>query len=54
MVGIKITVFVIFDSAWTQILAPKGSNMKFLKQDFNFQSLIKTEAILLPSIWLKD
>ena len=32
----------------------KGPNMEFLKQNFNFQSLIKTEAILLPSMWLKD
>ena len=27
----------------------KGQNMKFLKQNFNFQSLRKTEAISLPS-----
>ena len=33
---------------------PKGQNMEFLKQNFNFQSLRKTEIILLPSMWLKD
>ena len=26
----------------------KGQNMEFLKQNFNFQSLRKIEAILLP------
>ena len=28
--------------------------MEFLEQNFNFQSLIKREAMLLPSMWLKD
>ena len=32
----------------------KSLNMEFIKQNFTFQSLIKTEAILLPSMWLKD
>ena len=32
----------------------KGQNMEFLKQNLNFQSLRKTEVILLPSMWLKD
>ena len=32
----------------------KDPNMKFLQQNFNFQSLMKTGAILLPSMWLKD
>ena len=32
----------------------KGPSMEFFKQNFNFQSLITTEAILLPSLWLKD
>ena len=31
---------------WPQI----GPNKEFLKQNFNFQSLRKTEAILLPSM----
>ena len=35
---------------WSQ----KGQNVEFLKQNFIFQSLRKTEAILLPSMWLKD
>ena len=54
MTGMKIAFFVIFDPTWTQILAPKDPNMEFLKQNFNSQSLRKTEAILLPSMWLKD
>ena len=29
---------------------PKSQNMEFLKQNFNFQSLRKTEGILLPSM----
>ena len=48
--GLKITFCVIFDSNQTDILDPKGPNMEFLKQNFNFQSLRKTEAILLPSM----
>ena len=51
--GMKIASFVIFDATWTHILAPKDPNMKFLKQNFNFQSLRKTEAIL-PKLRLKD
>ena len=50
MTGMKIAFFVIFDPTWTQILAPKDRNMEFLKQNFNSQSLRKTEAILLPSM----
>ena len=50
----KIAFFAIFDPTWTHILAPKGLNMEFFRQNFNFQSLRKTEAILLPSMWLKD
>ena len=42
---IKIVFLAIFDQSWTNILAPKGSNMEFLKQSFNFQSIRKTEAI---------
>ena len=29
-------------------------NVEVLKQNFNFQFLRETEAILLPSMWLKD
>ena len=43
-----------FDPTWTHILAPKDPNMEFHKQNFNFQSLRNTEAILLPIMWLKD
>ena len=48
--GMKITLLAIFEPTWTHILAPKGPNMEFLKQNFNFQSLRKTEAIVLPSM----
>ena len=48
--GLKIAFFAIFDSNQAHILEPKGPNMEFLKQNFNFQSLGKTEAILLPSM----
>ena len=51
--GIKIAFSAIFDPTWTHILAPKGANMEFLKQSFNFQSPRETEAILLPNMWLK-
>ena len=46
--GMKIVFFSIFDPIWTHILAPKDPNMEFLKDNFNFQSLAKTESILLP------
>ena len=46
--SMKIAFFPIFNPTWTQILAPTGPNMGFLKQNFNFQSLRKAEAILLP------
>ena len=46
--GMKITFFVIFDSTWTNIFVSKGPNMELFKQNFNFQSIRKTEAILLP------
>ena len=48
MAGIKTVFLSIFKPTWTHILAPKGLNMEFLKQNFNFQSMRKTEAILLP------
>ena len=43
--GMKIAFIVKFS---TQIVEPKGPNMVFLKQNFNFQSLRKAEALLLP------
>ena len=48
--GMKIAFFATLDPTWTHTLAPKGPNMEFLEQNFNFQSLRITEAILLPSI----
>ena len=47
-----IAFFAIFDPTWTYILATKGPNMEFLKQSFNFQLVRRTEAILLPIVWL--
>ena len=44
----KIAFLLIFDPIWAYILAPTGPNMGFLKQNFDFQSLRKTEAIILP------
>ena len=52
--GMKIAFSAIFDPTWTHILAPKGPNMEFLKKNFNFQSLRKTEVMLLPGMSLKD
>ena len=46
--SIKIAFFPIFDPTWTHILVPTGSNIVFLRQNFNLQSLRRTEAILLP------
>ena len=43
----KIAFFDIFEPTWTNIQAPVGPNMGLLEQNFNFQSLRKTEAILL-------
>ena len=43
----KIAIFPIFDPTWTHILALTSPNIGFLKQNFNFQSLRKTEAIFL-------
>ena len=45
--SMKIAFFGIFDPTWSHILAPTDPNMGFLKQNFNFQSLRKTEAIIL-------
>ena len=45
---VKITAFFATQPEfWPQ----KSPNMKFLKQNFNFQSLIKTEAILGYKVW---
>ena len=52
--GMKIAFFAVFDPTWPHILAPKGPNMEFLKKNFSFQCLRKTEVILLPSMSLKD
>ena len=46
--SMKIALFPIFDPIWSHIFAPTDLNMKFLKQNFTFQSLRKTGAILLP------
>ena len=48
--GMNIAFFTIFDPTWSHILAPTGSNMGYLEVKFNFQSLRKTEAILLPTM----
>ena len=45
--GIKITFFAILDTIWTHILAPKDPSKEFFKQNFSFQSIRKTEVILL-------
>ena len=50
--SMNIAFFAIFGPIhWTHILAPTGSNMGFLKHNFDFQSLRKTEVILLPIMW---
>ena len=54
MAGMKIVIFAIFDPTWAQLLAPKGPSMEFLKQNFIFKSLRKTEGILLPIIRLTN
>ena len=45
--GMKTTFFVNFDPIWTHILAPKDPYIEFFKQNFSFQSIRKTEVILL-------
>ena len=47
MVADMKNFFVIFDPTWTHILPLKDPNKNLLKQYFNFQSIRKTEAILL-------
>ena len=49
----KIAFFDIFEPTWTNNKAPAGPNMGLLKQNFNFQSLRKTKAILLLIMWLE-
>ena len=46
----KITFLVIFTLNWTHILVPKHSNIEFLEQHFDFQSIRKTEDISLMSL----
>ena len=48
--GMKIAFFAIFDPTKTHVLFQKSPNMEFLNQNINFQSLRKTEAILLSFI----
>ena len=48
--GMKIAFFAIFDQHGPTFWPPKGQNMEFLQQNFNFQSLRKTELVLLPSM----
>ena len=52
--GMKIAFSATYDPTWTHILALKGPKVEFIKQNFSFQSLRKTETILLSSMWLKD
>ena len=53
-VGIEVAGMKIFLPFLTQrrpaFWLPNGQNVEFLKQNFNFQSLKKTEVILLPSM----
>ena len=46
--GMTIAFFAIFDPTWTHIFVPNAPNMELLKKNFDFQSIRKTEAILLP------
>ena len=48
--GMKIPFFAISDQHEPTFRPPKGQNMEFLKENFNFQSLRKTEVILLPTM----
>ena len=45
--GMKTIFFAIFDPIWSHILAPKDPTKEFFKQNFSFQSIKKTEVILL-------
>ena len=48
--GMKIAFLPFLTQHGPTFWLPKGQNMEFLKQNFNFQSLRKTEVILLPSM----
>ena len=48
--GMKIAFLLFLTQHGSTFRLPKGQNMEFLKENFNFQSLRKTEIILLPSI----
>ena len=47
VVGMKTIFFAIFDPIWTYIFVPKDPNKELFKQNFSFQLIRKTEAILL-------
>ena len=48
--GVKIAFLPFLTQHELTFWPPKGQNMKSFKQNFNFQSLRKTEVILLPSM----
>ena len=48
--GMKIAFLPFLMQHEPKFWPTKGQNMEFLKDDFNFQSLTKTEIILLPSM----
>ena len=50
----KVSFFTIFNPNGTQSLTPKGPNMEFLKQHVRFQSIRKTETVLLPTVRFQD
>ena len=45
--GMKTIFFGIFDPIWTYILAPNDPNKELFTQNFSFQSIRKTDVILL-------
>ena len=50
MAGMKIAFLPFLTQHGPTFRPPKGQNMEFLKQNLSFQSLRKTEFILLPSM----
>ena len=48
--GMKIALLPFLTQYGPTFWPPKGQNTEFLTQNFNFQSLRKTEVILLPSM----
>ena len=48
--GMKIAFLLFLTQHGPTFRPPKGQNMEFLKENINFQSLRKTEIILLPNI----